>query len=168
MKRSDLSLVCRMARGDRKALAELYDRYAANVYGVAVELTDSEEAAELTDEVFRSAWKYAGFYQQRSRQVPTWLLKMCRDLAVQDRRIDQGRLPESVHLESPVSKADVIDAVNRLPEKQREVLRLLFFQGLTRRQVAEALGEPVRNVTFRTQSAFFKLKRTIGGGEQDR
>ncbi|PTX63320.1 RNA polymerase sigma-70 factor (ECF subfamily) [Melghirimyces profundicolus] len=160
---SDLVMIRRMARGDRAALEELYDRHAKKVYGLALRLTGSRETAgRMTVDVFRSAWEHAWIYRQESHQVRTWLLKMCRVLADQNNEGDPERPPEAVRLTLPVSGERVREAVDRLPKKQREILDLLYFRKMTRKQAAGELDEPIPTVTLRTHSAFLKLRRNFG------
>jgi len=50
------------------------------------------------------------------------------------------------------------DAVTRLPEAQRKVIELAYFQGLTHREIAEKLGQPIGTVHTRAQTALRDLR----------
>ena len=58
--------------------------------------------------------------------------------------------------------------VERLPEKQREIVLLRFAQDLTLRETADVLGLPLRTVQSRLRAALKYLKKILKeGGETD-
>ena len=59
-------LICRMTRGETRALRELYARHARLVYGLALRIVGDKEAAEeICQDVFLRAWEKADTYRQR-------------------------------------------------------------------------------------------------------
>jgi len=53
--------------------------------------------------------------------------------------------------------------MNELPVKQREVLELAYFSGLSQTEIAEMTGEPLGTVKTRTRSAMTTLREKLGG-----
>ncbi|MGW5161780.1 sigma factor [Nonomuraea wenchangensis] len=72
---SDGDLRARLAAGDLDALAGAYDEHAAHVYGVAMTVTGSREAAEeVTQEVFLALWERPLSYDPRLGSLRGWLV----------------------------------------------------------------------------------------------
>lgn len=173
---SDADLAAAMARGDRDAIRQLYDRHAGLMLGVAIRLLSNRSAAEdLVHDVFLEAWRNAGSYDLARGTVRTWLMVRLRSRALDrlrsaawSRRVDTGdRLPEPEHQPSdePTGSGDrdrVRLALAELPEPQRRVVELAYYRGLSSTEVAAVLGLPVGTVKSRTAAAFRKLRAALG------
>jgi RNA polymerase sigma factor (sigma-70 family) len=150
-------LVERLAGGDDSALADLYDRYAGFVFGLAHRMLMNRQAAEdVTQEVFFALWENPTRFEPGRGTLRGFLGTVTHRRAVDIiRREDARRRRES---RAPADAAPVQDlaetaartdtsgrvrnALALLPEAQRRALELAYFQGHTYRQVAEALGIP--------------------------
>jgi RNA polymerase sigma-70 factor (ECF subfamily) len=150
-------LVERLAGGDDSALADLYDRYAGFVFGLAHRMLMNRQAAEdVTQEVFVALWENPTRFEPGRGTLRGFLGTVTHRRAVDlIRREDARRRRES---RAPADAAPVQDlaetaartdtsgrvrnALALLPEAQRRALELAYFQGHTYRQVAEALGIP--------------------------
>ena len=86
---SDEALVTNVANGDRMALAALYDRYAARLFGFArwLGLHDCD-AENVVHDVFLDVWHYAGDYDPGEVSVETWI-----SVRLRSRVIDHWRQP---------------------------------------------------------------------------
>jgi RNA polymerase sigma-70 factor (ECF subfamily) len=60
----------------------------------------------------------------------------------------------------------VVAAFHALPEPQRRVLELGFFNGLTLREIASRLGEPLGTIKSRIKTGMDKLKDSLRGFEE--
>jgi RNA polymerase sigma-70 factor (ECF subfamily) len=172
---SDSELVGRMARGDRAALAELYERHAPRLCALAKHiLADQGEAEDLLHDVFLEAWRHAADYSEARGSVWSWLALRTRSRAIDRRRAAPRRrtvgLAES-HIETlgaaPDSSKDPSRGTDRdrlrralatMSEAEREVLFLGYFQGLSASEIAEQIGAPIGTVKSRTRSALEKLR----------
>jgi RNA polymerase sigma-70 factor, ECF subfamily len=160
MERLDLESVIERARGhDAEALGEIYRRYVRRVFGLCRYMLDSRERAEdATGEVFlklqRSIESYDG-----SIPFPRWLLRVagnqCIDALRRQRRgrqvivnVDDGAtVAEAVSAEpSPLGavmrkeeRAQVRDAIARLPENYRLPLVLRYYSELSYDEIAQQL-----------------------------
>ena len=80
----DGELVARAARGDERAIGELYDRYGAVLYAVAYRIVGQHaDAEEVVLEAFTQAWRDAARYDPARGSVFAWLVTICRTRAPQ-------------------------------------------------------------------------------------
>jgi len=166
---TDESLVAAITRGDRDALGALYDRHAPTMLGVAMRmLGDVREAEDLVHDVFLEIWRRADAYDPSRARVLTWCLVRLRSRAV-DRLRARQRTPETSLLQAaaelpahaPTPSADherLRAAVDALPAKQREVLELAYFDGLSGSEIAERLGVPHGTVKSRAAAGLRALR----------
>ena len=147
--RSDAALIA-AARSDARAFRELYDRYAERVLGYHLRRTRDEDAAhELTSETFAQAWLVrARFRDECDGTAGPWLFGIARNvllMSVRRRRLEaaaRGRLGLPA-TPAPAEEGwlDGLDeALDALPEAQREAIRLRVVDDLTYDDVAAALG----------------------------
>ena len=175
---ADINVVQRLAAGDRDAVAELYDRHAARVMGLALRIVrNSSDAEDVVQEVFSQAWRTAPNYQPARGTVAGWLLMMARTRAIDRLRSRQSRrdavdgpeldgLPADV---APVSEqliasqqtARVREAMMTLPVEQRTALELAYFEGLTQTEIAERTQTPLGTVKTRIRTALTSLRRSV-------
>jgi RNA polymerase sigma-70 factor (ECF subfamily) len=169
----------RIARGDREALASLYDTHGDVVYGVLMSILRQEsEAQDLLHDVFVEVLERAGDYDPRRGSVRTWLLMRARSRAIdrlRSARVRRERVtneqPERVS-PSPAPDANLDGARLRvrlggLPDAPRAVLELAYFQGLTTSEIATELGIPLGTVKSRAAAGLRALRVELdhAGGE---
>ena len=171
---SDGDLIQRAADGDRSAFEQLYQRYARPVFGLALRrLGDRGRAEDAVQETFASIWRSAGSYRPERGPGAPWLYAVARnaivDRAAQPHR-DPGRDPGRAGTESgPGDRAEqgwvswrVHRALEELPEREREVIALAYWSGLSQSEVAEFLGIPLGTVKTRTRAALMRLADILG------
>lgn len=173
-------LPARMAAGDADAHRALYEALGRDVLGyLRGRLNDDGAAEELLHEVMLSAWKGAAAFRGESR-VRTWLLAMAHNAACNELR-RRSRLtvvpePERVdaarnghagprHGATLDERIDLDAAIGRLPAAQREVLELVFAQGLGQEEAAAVLGVAVGTVKSRLNRAKERLRRHLSRRE---
>lgn len=182
---SDTDLLRAIAHGDRAAFASLYDRYAPGMYGVALRVTrDAADAEDVIAEAFAQAWREAARYSAERGSVAAWLVTMVRSRALDAvrRRGRQDRLEDRASAETAVdpvamgsapvrpdlaTEADdrarrMREALATLPEAQREVLALAYYDGLSQAEIADRLTVPLGTVKTRTRLALAKLREALG------
>lgn len=168
-------LVAAIGRGDRVALAALYDRYAGLMLGVARRmLGGAREAEDLVHDVFLEVWKRAATFDPERGSVRTWILMRLRSRAldraksaavtrvvsVEPSRL--GRAPAPAD-EGPAPDHRIVRAaVAALSVEQRSVLELAYYEGLTCVEIAERLAIPVGTVKSRTAAAMTRLRAALG------
>ncbi|MCP4659096.1 MAG: sigma-70 family RNA polymerase sigma factor [bacterium] len=177
---SDIDLITLAADGDVEAFADLYNRHSSLLLALALRvLGNRQDAEETLQETFLYAWKKAKAYDGRRSSVLTWLVLITRSRSLDRLRSLQsdGRMREEYGREetafwhSPRGVSNVLDrershrvasALRDLPEAQRHVLELSYFEGLTQREVAEHTGIPLGTVKTRTLLAMKKLRKELG------
>ncbi len=174
---SDESLLLRVAESDRDAFELLYQRYVRSIFGLALrKLGDRAQAEEVVQEAFTSVWRSAESYQPERGSAGGWLYTVARNATV-DRMRRNGRvdtsaeLPELESLESgPAERAEQADAAWRLHRaleglnsKEREVIELAYWSGLSQSEVAGYLNQPLGTVKTRTRHALARLAELLEG-----
>ena len=156
------------ARGDADAFMILVQRYRAPLIGYLCGLLgDRDQAEELTQEAFCRAWEKIPTLRQPKR-FGAWLYAVARNAArTAGRRKPTVRLTdESAGAADPEPSVDewteVHNAVAALPERQRAVVVLRYYSGLSHRQVAEVLGIPEGTVRSRLSRAYATLRNRLG------
>jgi RNA polymerase sigma-70 factor, ECF subfamily len=168
--RADSVLVARMAVGDRGAVAALYARHVASLYSLAHAILKSRQEAEgLVYDVFLEAWQHSADYSEAGGTVRAWLLTLARSRAVQ--RIDSRGRPLCIPRErlavsaSGCGKADhsrLRHQLSAMPDGQRQVLVLAYFETLSTAEIAERLGIPAATVKARIRAALAFLRHSSG------
>lgn len=172
----DPDLVAAMARGDNEALGALYDRHCSTLLAAAVRILGNQrEAEDLVHDVLMEAWQKSGDYDRTRGSVRTWLLVRLRSRAL-DRCRRAGRIRIETMEERTISDvlpapegdpgqsidhARVRRAVQGLPEAQRQVLELAYFEGLSSSEISERLAIPIGTVKSRTAAGLAKLRAAI-------
>lgn len=182
---SDAELIGRAAQGDARALEVLYDRYSGVVFSFALRIvSDRQLAEEVLQEAFFRAWQQGGNFSAGRGSFITWLLSITHNLSIDEIR-KRRRRPQKADSEEPeqvlASVADtgagahvedevwlgalretIGTALAELPPAQREAIEMAYFRGMTQREIAEALGEPLGTIKTRMRLGLQKLKDALG------
>jgi RNA polymerase sigma factor (sigma-70 family) len=167
--RWELALHRRLAAGEEAALADLYDRYSAMVYGLAARVTRDRAAAEdITRDVLVHLWEDPAAFDPSQGSLRLWLAARTHRLAVD--RARGGPAAEAAaggHRQAPPAWEDVAEAtatarqaraaLDALPAPQRDVLLLAYFDGRGTSQIAELLGIPAPVVSARLRAGLHQL-----------
>lgn len=160
----------RLDSGDFKALETIYDCYARQIYGLALWRTRStSDAADVVQEVFvRLAGRVGKLKNVKSPYA--YLLQIAHrlssDLFRKNQKIAYGpeNLIEPISNESKgqLFASQLNEFLLQLPAKQRDVLYLQYFVGLSLREMAGVLGVPLFTVASRSRLGLKKLKQRFG------
>lgn len=170
-------LLRRVGEGDERALAELYERFAASVYGfVSRRVSDRDVAEEVCADVWLGCWRSARSFRGDSR-VLTWLLGIAtRQVHTHTRRkrlpavsldsvgdtlVDTGPDPADAAI-SQAGSEEITNAMERLPEDLYEVIVLAWLHNLPYGEISEVVGVPVGTVKSRVSRARRLLREEIG------
>jgi RNA polymerase sigma-70 factor (ECF subfamily) len=161
-------------RRDGEAFEMLYRRYARAVYAVVRRaLGDHARSEDVVQEAFTSVWRSAAGYRRERGSATGWLFAIARNasadtlrarnpVAVGDApdRPDPGPGPDE--LASSELEAFVVHAaVDSLPDRERDVIELAYFMGLSQSEVAEHLSLPLGTVKTRTRSGLARLSERL-------
>ncbi len=165
------------AKGDRAAFRLLYDRVSPKLFGIALKICRHRPMAEdVLQDVFTDIWYKAGRFDARRGEAGAWLAVIARNRSVDALR-RQGRgiigaatgggadLPDAP---DPALSGDgraayltLIDCLNRLDERQRDLILRAYFRGDTREELAGAVDAPVDTVRTWLRRGLASLKTCL-------
>jgi RNA polymerase sigma-70 factor, ECF subfamily len=172
---TDEDLLERIARErDASAFEALYQRYARAVYSVVRRsLGDHGRSEDVVQEAFASVWRAAAGYRRERGSASGWLFAIARNASA-----DALRARRTTTVAEAPDQADPADgpeqrttaeleafavhaAVDTLPERERAVIELAYFSGLSQSEVAEKLSLPLGTVKTRTRSGLARLAELL-------
>lgn len=177
----DRALVARVTGGDGGALEALYRRYGRPCYGLARRiLADEQFAQDVVQEVFLTVWRDASRFDPARGGFSTWLLSMTHHKAVDavrreeslrkrrttaealdDRESDGPQVEDEVW--SLMRRTRVREALQTLPDAQRQALTLAYFGGHTQREIAGLTDTPLGTVKTRMLAGMRRLRGVLDG-----
>jgi RNA polymerase sigma-70 factor (ECF subfamily) len=178
----DAELIARIAQRDPAAFEQAYDRYAGRALGFALRMiAERAVAEEIVQEAFWRVWKRATSFDAQRGNFPTWLLGIVHHLVIDELRRRRGQTPlggedldadivgnlASGASETPeqvwdsLQRAQIRQALAQLPEAQRSVIELAYFEGYTHLEIAAKLAEPIGTIHTRARLALAKLRTSL-------
>ena len=177
------ALLARTALGDQRAFAELYALASAHLYAVAIRIMrDGPVAEEMLQEAFVSVWHHAGTYDAAKSQPLTWLTSIVRNRCLdrlRRREVDTETLtprdddaspaweppsegPTPVELLLAAADARALrGCLEGLEPGPRQAIALAFFRGLSHRELAAHLREPLGTVKSWVRRGLATLRRCL-------
>ena len=175
-------LVAQVARGDRNAFSRLYDLSSSLLFTLAKRILDeSDETSELLQEVYVEIWQKARQFDPNRGSPLSWMVTMTRSRALDRVRskgwkariltehlddhsmvqpVTSGTGPQE-SVEARELKEIVGKALRVLPDEQCLVLELSYYEGLSHREIADRLQEPVGTIKTRIRLAVMKLRESL-------
>jgi RNA polymerase sigma-70 factor (ECF subfamily) len=177
-------LIVDLARaGDEKALSELYLTYFPRVYRYILARTgNSHDAEDLAEEVFMRVLEAIDRFQWREAPFSAWLFRIAHNAVISQRRKETARGksgpltdmlpvdsagPEEL-VENRMALNEVMQAAQKLPEAQRQVIAFRFGAGLSVAETAQAMGKGEGNVKVIQHKAIAKLREMMGQASRKR
>ena len=169
----DARLILAIRSGSEQAMGELYDLYSSLVYSVALRvLRDAGAAEDILQEVFMQLWRTPSAFDSSRGSLPAWLSVIARNRAIDSlrrRRPEEDWSDVIVSVEPDLtgdaernrSIEKVRDTLNGMPAAQRSALEMAFFDGLTHREIASKIGDPLGTVKTRIRSGLLALRRAL-------
>ena len=177
------ALLARTALGDQRAFAELYALASAHLYAVAIRIMrDGAIAEEMLQEAYVSVWHHAGTYDAAKSQPLTWLTSIVRNRCLdrlRRREVDTETLtprdddeapaweppsegPTPVELLLAAADARALrGCLDGLEPGPRQAIALAFFRGLSHRELAAHLREPLGTVKSWVRRGLATLRRCL-------
>lgn len=177
MENEDEKLILLCQKGKIRAFETLVNKYKRNAYFIALGLVgNSDDAYDLSQEAFVRVYKSINKYNGTSRFFPwfyTILTNLCkthlkrRDIRRKylNNEIVTEKLSESSdpqgNLERDALKEKLLEEIEKLPYKFKEIIVLKHFRGFSYKEISEALGLPIGSVMSRLYYARKKLKENL-------
>ena len=135
-------------QGDGEGLSYLYSRYSGGIYSYVYSIVrDSEDAADVTQQVFLKLMTALPRYNSERAGFAAWILRVARNAAIdslrESRTVSSSEADDLVH-EEPATAANrdsLRDALAGLTDGQRKVLFLREHVGLSAQEVGQRLGK---------------------------
>lgn len=173
---SDIELAAMLREQPAAGIAALYDRYSRLVFSMALRIVQDRGAAEeITQDVFVRCWRNLDRYQPAQGSLVSWLLSITHNRSIDELRSRRGKdarreiSDEDLQPQASIDpgfdeallRGEVQQALQGLPPAQREVIELVFWGGLTRREIAERLDLPLGTVHTRLRLGIDKLRDAL-------
>ncbi len=155
------------------AIEQLYDAYGAVLYGAALRIVLSRELAEqVLQDTFLKVWHFGAQYDESKGRLFTWLLKITRNTAIDATRNSHFyNSKKTDHIDSlnDSSGGDFInsdtlglrDIVDKMDEKYKIIIDLIYFNQYTHQEAAEEMGIPLGTLKTRVRFAISELKKVF-------
>ena len=171
----DAELVLRLRRHDVSAIEEVLDRYAAYAYWFFLKATYEPMTAEdLRQELFVRIWRRAYQFNSQKATLSTWVMSIARNILIDRQRSVSERLSKlmdpieelqrlrgsGLHLSSWAidSAIEARNALESLPHQQKEILRMVYFDGYTHEEVARLVQLPLGTVKSNIRKGLIRLR----------
>ena len=176
----DHTLLRQITQEKEGALEALYVRYATSVYSLAMfMLRQPPLAEEVTQDVFLNIWRKAATYKAERGEPKAWIMSIAHHRIVdvirsrrrtppisEPREFDllellpSGGATTEEEVERNLDRDRIVKALASLPEAQKQVIVLAYFEGYSQSEMAKMLHQPLGTVKTRVRLAMQKL-RTI-------
>jgi len=182
-------LLTKARQGDVQAFEELSEEHYARVYNICYRmLNNPDDAVEQAQEAFIKAFRYIKDFKGNC-SFSTWLYRIAtntcldfirknknkhnisieqetyEDITIKDRLVSDFPGPEKI-AETNAQKAAIKEAMAKMSEKNRIIIVLRDFMGLSYEQVAETLETPVGTVKSRISRARAELRDLLCQGKE--
>jgi RNA polymerase sigma-70 factor (ECF subfamily) len=179
-RRAELSvLIQRVARGDRRALAAVFDRTSAKLFGVCLRITRDREAAEdILQQVYLKVWNRAGRFDPDFASPITWLCAIARNASIDwVRKHGSSAFVEAPPGEAPQDgvghaleamveseqREQIFDCLDLLPANHQRAIRLAFFDGLSHSELASTMRTPLGTTKSWIRRGLLQLRGCLQG-----
>ncbi len=177
----DHQLIQRISQVDKDALEALYTRYQTPVYSLAMfMLKQPALAEEVTQDIFLNIWLKAGSFNAERGQPKGWIMSVAHhkivDLIRSRKRTIVNTDPADyetldllpaagasteAQVEQTMERERIMRALATIPEPQREVIMLAYFEGFSQSEMAERLDQPLGTIKTRVRLAMQKLRTVL-------
>jgi RNA polymerase sigma-70 factor (ECF subfamily) len=179
-KEDDESIMHLVQRGEREALGLLFDRYSRLILNVATRiLRDATEAQDVVQDVFLYVHRKSEIFDPNKGSVSSWLIQITYSRAINRRhRLNARAQADCSRIEDLADLADVHlslervadtltirglveQALKEVTERQRQTLRMYFFEGYSLREISTHLNENFANTRHHYYRGVEKLRAML-------
>ena len=166
----DDRLLIEAAQADPARFVDVYERYVDRIYAFVSRRAENRAAAEdVTSQVFERALAAIGQFEWRGLPVAAWLFRIASN-TLADHWRERGReaheappdVPDAGELENIERRITLYQHVERLPDLQRQVIRMRFVEEKSIREVAAALERSEGAVKQLQLRALENLRKSMG------
>ncbi|MEM1344036.1 MAG: sigma-70 family RNA polymerase sigma factor [Pseudomonadota bacterium] len=168
-----------IARGDRAAFSELYQRIGPKLFALVLRICGDKALAEdAFQEVFVAVWREAERFDPARGRAGAWLAVLARNRAIDALRragkpggacsereiaLIEALPDETQHPEGSLAIMMLLDCLSRLDLRTRELVLLAYYEGHTRESLAERFDSPVNTVKTWLRRGLADLRTCMDG-----
>ena len=160
---------------DRSAFKQLFNHFAPRIKSFLMKAgADPTMAEECSQEAMATVWNKAKLFDPARASASTWIFTIARNKRID--AIRKIRRPEPDELTWPDGMEDaqedalelkqqseiLADAIQNLPEKQRQLVEKAFFKELSHSEIALETGLPLGTIKSRIRLALERLRHAMG------
>lgn len=159
---------------DEQAFGFLYDHYSKALFNIILQIIPQQELAEdVLQEVFVKIWQNIKSYDETKGRLYTWMLNISRNQAIDrtrskdfNNRSKTTELSDNVYFNGQVAEARMDDVglqktLSNLPEENRKLLELAYYQGYTQDEISKMLNIPLGTVKTRLRATIIQLRKIL-------
>ena len=170
-----IRLVERASSGDIEAFGKLYTIYVEQIYRyVFYQVKDKMTAEDITEEVFIKAWRAIDSCKGRGETFSSWLYRIAHNYTIDVLRSRQKQLAIETEVTADVSyskqeaevrlkRRELLEAVARLPQNQKQVIILKFIEGLDNQEIGQVMNKNQGAIRVLQMRALATLRQRLGG-----
>ncbi|MFZ2102468.1 MAG: sigma-70 family RNA polymerase sigma factor [Oricola sp.] len=171
-----IALMSRIREHDRAAFEELFVHFGPRIKSLMLKSGAGHALAEdIVQDVFMAVWRKAEYFAPERGTVSAWIFSIARNVRIDRLRRQSSRPYEDIaelDLQAPGPDAEqelatsqravrVADAMNELPEEQRQIIEMAYMQDMAQSEIANRLSLPIGTVKSRMRLAYAKLKQKL-------
>lgn len=153
-----VELMTKVASGDRRAFAVLYEATSAKLYGVVLRILQRRDLAdEVVQEAYVRIWNNAAAFDPSRASPITWMVTIARNRALDEARrlqpvsldaapeafeVADGGLLASEQMEIASDLARLKSCLDGLEPDRRDIVTLAYLEGLSREELGQRFGHP--------------------------
>jgi RNA polymerase sigma-70 factor (ECF subfamily) len=167
--------LARVAEGSQAALAEVYERTSAKLFGICLRiLGEASEAEDALQDIYINVWRKAGSFDPAKGSPITWLAALARNRSI-DRKRAQGSRPAPApvdeaaeipdggpsaldRLEAKDERGRLARCLSELEDRQNRAIRAAFFDGLSYPELADRWSVPLGTMKSWIRRGLLRLK----------
>lgn len=173
----DREIATAWVEGDEDALERAYRRWGGLVHGLARKAVGADDADDVTQQVFVSAWRGRATYDPDAGPLGAWLVGITRrrvadllrsrhrlvEVATDSHALAEADLPSGLSREDGDDVLTIFEELERIGDPQRRIILLAYVDDLTQREIAARLDLPLGTVKTHTNRTLARLRTLLGG-----
>ena len=160
---------------DKDAIRLIFDHYGPVMLNIIKRVVKEHALAQdVLQESLIKVWKNAGAFNAEKGSLFTWLTRICRNAAIDKTRtkdfkqtetskngVDLVSISDTPVQDNELEQLYMRQLIDQLPDKQRNLIDLAYFQGYTQKEISENLEMPLGTVKTRIRLAIKHLRSII-------
>lgn len=168
-------IICYLNDRDKDAIKLVFDNYGPVLLNVIKRIVqDQALAQDVLQDALVKIWKNSASFDSEKGSLFTWLTRICRNAAIDKTRtrdfkqtetsrngVDLVSISDTPGQDTELEQLYMRQLIDQLPEKQRQLIDLSYFQGYTQKEISENLEMPLGTVKTRIRLAIKHLRSII-------